>query len=70
MTDSDSMMNVFERTVQKYHPTAIASWLTWLRPALAVVHPGPMKDILKASHSSAPKSREYHLFLPWIGKLS
>lgn len=65
--DSEEYMQIVQMTVDKLQPKAIALWITWLRPGLSVVHPDTMKAVLKASHVSVPKSREYRFLNPWIG---
>ena len=61
-------MQVVQKSVDILKPKLLGVWVTWLRPGPTVMHPDTMKDILKASHVSAPKSREYSFLIPWIGK--
>ena len=65
--DSETILNMCIKDVEKFRHKLIANWLTWLRPSIFVVHPSSMKAILQASHVSAQKSNEYRLFHPWIG---
>ena len=66
-SETESYLQTLQRTVDKCQPKAVALWLTWARPSLAVVHPDTVKVVLKASHVIAPKSREYRFFRPWLG---
>ena len=65
--DSEEYLQTLQNTVEKFQPKAVALWITWLRPTLAVVHPDTVKIVLKASHMTAPKSREYRFFRSWLG---
>lgn len=67
INSGESYVEICQRHVEKYRPKAFATWLTWLRPAVVVVHPDTIKDILKANHMSAPKSPDYDLMVDWIG---
>ena len=64
---SKTYLQALEKTVDKLQPKAVAKWLTWFYSALDVVHPDTVWAVLKASHTSVPKTHEYHFFLPWLG---
>ena len=66
--DVDTYIQAIQKTVDKFQPKVISTWLTWLYPALNLVHPDPIRTVLKANHTRVPKAREIQFFLPWLGE--
>ena len=67
--DWDGLVKILQKNVDKYSPKAVAVWVNAFLPTIVALHPDPVKDILQASHTSAPKSEAYRFYHPWIGKV-
>lgn len=69
--DSDTFIRLGQKFVNKVHPAVFVTWLMFIRPGVAIVHPRSMKSLLTASHTSAPKAHGwtgiYRLLAPWLG---
>ena len=65
----DGFYKIFQTNVDKSSPKAVAVWISAFLPGIVELHPDPVKDLLKACHTSALKSDEYRFFKPWIGKV-